>query len=214
MLLVCSNDPVKVVNVGMCAVCWVLNGLEGPQFSFWVFTQAEPHCQCKPGRWGQFCFDISFLLDPSIIWALNMSPGCLIWLNGPEQWRLENYCCEVQFSGQWKELWRDNPFCYMRLRLSKNKQVFFGDFYTTYQLPCHAVAAEPLLDDHSQRSETFSLSLDCCSGPTIQQWFPDVITVYAVFVCYWLCLGLVWPVFSWWPSSQTPSSQIKFFTKL
>lgn len=156
-------SSVKVLHMAMCAVCLecLLNGLyQSPQLSFWEFTQAEPHCQYKPGkpgRWGWFCYWYFFSAWPFYNLSTQASPSCLIWLNWPEQWRLENYCCG--FNSQAGERSFEGTIHSVIWGLSwKNKQGLLSDFYQTTQLPCYTVAAELSSDNHSQQDSTFSLS--------------------------------------------------------
>lgn len=172
---------VKVLHMGMCAVYPVcmLNGLcQIPQLSLWESTEAEPNCQYKPGkleRWGRFCYWYFFSAWPFYNLSTQTSPSCLIWLNWPEQWRLENYCCG--FKSQWKKLSRNNPLFYMRIMLKDQTTSFRLFFYQTSQFPCSSDVVQLSNDHHSWQDLAFFLSLSCCWGT------PEMISPCVSCIC-------------------------------
>lgn len=162
---------VKVLHMGMCAVYPVcmLNGLcQIPQLSFWESTEAEHNCQYRPGkleRWGRFCYWYFFSAWPFYNLSTQTSPSCLIWLNWPEQWRLENYCCG--FKSQWKKLSRNNPLFYIKIMLKDQTTSFRLFFLSNISIP---------------------LLLRCC---TAVKW-PSLVTGFSFFPFPELLLGDSW----------------------
>lgn len=200
-------QSVKVLHLRKCAVC-LLNGLlQSPQSSFWELTQAEPHCRYKPGKTGRLrsilLLVFLFLAWPFYNPSTQTSPGCLTvygWID--------------QSNDAWKRnvggpiLWsvEGNLEGTIRPDTPGTKTFFLGWFLGNVS----AQLLQPSSADRSQRESTFFL----------QSW-DDFPMWSASTQCHTVALsarvissrGLVWPVFSLWPYSQTPSCHIKFFTR-
>lgn len=156
-----------------------------PQLSIWEFSRAEPHSQYKSGklgRRGRFCYWYFFSAWPFCGLSTWTIPTCLMWLCWPEQWFLRKPLLRVQFSGHWRERWRNNPFCNMRF-----KQGCLGGFYQTCELPCYTAVTKAIKWPSLTTEFNLFFPLDCCLVLTVQKWFRHVITMNVVLNCDTVC---------------------------